>query len=161
MSERAIFRTLSTHMQNVFDAWGSGHGSLFAIVCKNLFTLVPMCKILNVHTHVKCVQCACRCCCGTFFCNSHKRTFALIFTFFCKQPPAAAPACTSCTYADMQNFTHSYFCTHFHNFLQINSIRQSYSSNSLIWIGILNIRCYKVAEHDFRCAAATCRSLFC
>ena len=39
-------------MQNVFDAWGSGHGSLFAIVCKNLFTLVPMCKILNVHTHV-------------------------------------------------------------------------------------------------------------
>ena len=85
--------------------------------------------------------------------------FCTDFHIFLQTTPAA-PACTSCTYADM-HFTHSHFCTHFHNFLQINSIRQSYSSNSLIWIGILNIRCYKVAEHDFRCAAATCRSLFC
>ena len=39
---------------------------LQSIVCKNLFTKVRMCKILNVRANVKFVRCACRCGCGTF-----------------------------------------------------------------------------------------------
>ena len=74
-----------------------------------------------------------RMCVGARMCKiSYTRTFAHISKIFFQKKNSGSHtmhvAHTSrvCGCADVQNFVHPHFCTHFHNFLQTNSSTHTY-----------------------------------